>query len=315
MRILLTGATGFLGSAICSELQKQGYMVFALSRHPEGVSMLLGKDVVAVSWSELDAALSEVDGVINLAGASIAGRRWNQEYKQLIRSSRVETTGRLVEAIAHSKKPPRTLVSASAVGYYGDCGEKMVTEKSPAGVGFLAEVCQQWEEAACQARSYGCRVVLVRLGTVLGPGGALERMLHPVPFLPINPWKLGIGGPFGAGNQWMPWIHRDDAVGLFLFALAEERLDGSCNAVAPEAVSNKEFARALAGVYGRGAPVALPAFLLRLMLGEFAETLLTGQRVVPEVPAKLGYSFRYATLDPALRAAIAELERKKHGAR
>ncbi|CEK13317.1 TIGR01777 family protein [Chthonomonas calidirosea] len=312
MRILVTGATGFLGKALCTQLQKQGHTLSIVTRYPERVHSVFGANVESICWnhqSSLLKALEEAQAVINLAGASIAGKRWNAAYKEELVRSRVETTHTLVDGMHHCKQPPSILLSASAVGYYGDCNDKMITEERPAGSDFLAELCLQWEAEANRARQCGARVATMRLATVLGPGGALAKMLRPFPSLPINPWKLGLGGPFGSGKQWMPWIHIEDAVGLFLWALQEASLDGPCNAVAPETISNLEFARALASLYGKQASFPIPAFLLRLLLGEFAESLLASQRVVPAVAKRLGYTYRYPELLPALKESVTVLER------
>jgi uncharacterized protein (TIGR01777 family) len=316
MHILVTGATGFLGKALCAQLLQDGHTLSVVTRHPEGVHHLFGANTKSVSWNDKEAlrtALEEAQAVVNLAGASIAGRRWNAAYKEELVRSRVETTHTLVECMHDCKHPPSTLISASAVGYYGDCNDKMVTEERPAGSDFLAELCLQWETEANRARQCKARVATMRLATVLGPGGALAKMLRPFPSIPFNPWKLGLGSPFGSGKQWMPWIHLEDAVGLFLWALQEDRLDGPCNAVAPETISNLEFARALSAIYGKRPFFPIPSFVLHILLGEFADSLLASQRVIPTVAKRLGYTYQYPELIPALKQSVTALERKSVG--
>jgi uncharacterized protein (TIGR01777 family) len=237
-----------------------------------------------------------VDGVVNLAGESIAGR-WSDEKKRRLRESRIAGTRRLVEAIALAAERPTVLVSVSAVGYYGDRGEEALTEDSDPGGDFLAQLCQEWEAEAQRAEGLGLRVARLRLGVVLDRnGGALAQMLAP--------FRLGAGGPLGSGRQWFPWIHRADVVGLFRFALERAEAAGPINAAAPELVRQGEFAEALGRALHRPAFVPTPAFALRLLFGEFAGTLLGSQRVLPERAEALGYAFRFPQIEPALRAIL-----------
>jgi hypothetical protein len=234
--------------------------------------------------------------VVNLCGAGIADRPWTARRRAELVDSRLLPTRALVEAIGRRRRKPKVLISASAVGYYGDRGGEALREDSAPGSGFLAELCARWEEEARRAEALGVRTVLLRIGVVLGAeGGALKRMLPP--------FKLGLGGRLGTGGQWVPWIHADDAAGLILFAIGDEACRGALNAVAPEAATNAEFTRELGAALGRPAPFPVPAAALRLALGDMSQLVLAGQRAVPEAARAAGYSFRHATLGSALRDA------------
>jgi uncharacterized protein (TIGR01777 family) len=289
-------------------LQGAGHQVTSLTRNPDRALGLLGPTVTQVAWGDKagnawQRAVAEADAVIHLAGESVAGQRWSPEYKARIRSSRVETTQAIVDALRAAESRARTLVCASAVGYYGDCGDETVTEEHKPGQGFLADVCAEWENTALRAQEAGARVALMRIGIVLGEGGALAKMLHPLP-LPMNPWKLGMGGPLGSGRQWMPWIHLDDVVGLFHWAATDAPVQGPCNATAPNPVTNRDFSLALGHLYHRPAALPAPAFALRALLGEFADSVLTGQKAIPAVAQRLGYQFKFTRIEAALRAAL-----------
>ena len=312
MNVVVTGATGFVGRPLCAELQVAGHQVTSLTRNPDRARALLGPAVTNVAWgasgdvgsaSDWKQAIARSDAVIHLAGESVAGKRWTPEFKAIIRSSRVDTTRMIVDAMQEAGRGHRTLVSASAVGYYGDCGDELVNEAHPPGRGFLPEVCVEWENTALRARQAGVRVVLMRIGIVLGAGGALDKMLHPLP-VPVNPWKLGLGGPLGTGRQWMPWIHLDDVIGLFRWAATDAQVDGPCNTTAPVPVTNRDFSHALGRLFKRPAALAVPAFALRALLGEFAESVLTGQKAVPAVALAHGYSFRFGNLETALGSLL-----------
>lgn len=259
------------------------------------------------------------DAVVNLAGATIA-RRWTSGAKQLILNSRLDSTRALVRAIEAAKRPPRVFVSASAVGYYGPCGDELITEHSPPGDGFLADVCKRWEavaheaaigrdagavgwnaadeSAATSSQRAGVRVVTARLGLILGDGGALPTMMLP--------FRLFAGGPLGSGRQWMPWIHIDDCVGLIRYAIENEALDGPLNVSAPEPVRNGQFAKTLGRVMGRPSFMPAPGFAMRAVLGEMATMVLSGQRAVPEKALQAGYRFRYTDLEAALRDVLGQ---------
>jgi uncharacterized protein (TIGR01777 family) len=250
-----------------------------------------------LAWSDRSgyaAAVAEVDVVFHLAGAGVAERRWSLDYKREIRDSRVETT----RAIAAAK--PRVLISASAIGYYGGHGDAILTEDSPPGDDFLADVCLRWEEAAQGSPETG-RVALVRIGQVLGKGGGtLEAMLHP-PAVPFSPWKFGVGGPLGDGKQWMSWVHLTDVLRLFLWCAENPEAQGPYNAVAPHPVTNAEFSHVLGKVLHRPSAISVPAFAIRALLGEFADYVLYSQRVVPKRASEQGFTFDFESLDIALQ--------------
>jgi uncharacterized protein (TIGR01777 family) len=239
------------------------------------------------------------DGVVHLAGESVLGGRWTDAFKERLRASRVESTsliaGRLADDPLTASGTPRVLVSASAIGYYGfRDGDEPVDESSPPGDDFLARLCVAWEGATSAAATAGCRVASVRVGVVLDPaGGALAKVL--------TPFRLGVGGPAGTGRQWMSWVHHSDLAGLFLLALENAAVHGPLNGTAPVPVTNREFARELGGVLSRPAFVPAPAFALRLLLGESADVVLKGQRVLPARAAGFGFSYRFPELGPALR--------------
>jgi hypothetical protein len=241
------------------------------------------------------AAFADVEAVFHLAGEPVAQGRWTAAKKRRIRDSRVLGTRNLVTSIGNMLPRPRVLICASATGYYGDRGAELLDESSPSGQGFLAEVCRAWEAEALEAEKHGVRVVLARLGVVLAPrGGALERMLLP--------FRLGLGGKLGSGQQWMSWIHVDDAVGLLLHAAERKDVRGPINLVSPTPVSNQDFTRELARALGRPALFAVPRLALNLALGEVSDVLLESQRVVPKLARQSGYAFAYPELGPALAA-------------
>ena len=299
MKLLVTGGTGFIGAPLCRALAQQGHDVVVLSRlvrPPPGSG-----PIRLVSWDDpaWTAALREADAVINLAGESIAARRWSPPQKRAIRESRVSTTRRLIEAMAQGATRPRVLVSASAIGYYGPRGDEELDEQAPPGQGFLAETCQAWEAEARRAEPLGVRVVRARIGLVLGPGGgALAKM--------VPPFRAFVGGPLGHGRQWMSWVHRDDVIGLIAWSLTRADVAGPLNVTAPAPVTMRTFCAALGRALHRPSWAPVPAPVLRLLLGEMAqELLLSGQRVVPRAALHLGYRFHHSELGPALAAALA----------
>jgi uncharacterized protein (TIGR01777 family) len=314
MNVVITGATGFIGRPLCAELTGAGHTVTVLSRDAEKAQAALGRRVKSLAWGERASnawrqAVREAEVVIHLAGESVGGRRWTPEVKRRIRASRVETTRALVKVLCQSGSWSGALICASAVGYYGDCKDQTVTEETPSGSDFLSEVCREWEAEAHKAEAVGARVACMRLGIVLGKGGALEKMLTPLP-VPISPWKLGLGGPLGNGRQWMPWIHLDDVVGLFLFAATHSQMQGAVNVTAPNPVTNATFTHTLGRVLHRPAFVPVPGFALRMLLGEFAATVLGGQKALPTVALAHGYPFRFPDLEAALRATLTARKEK-----
>lgn len=295
MKLLITGGTGFIGTVLCQDLARQGHQVTVLTRSPQ----TLPSGIQAVSWDAgaWQAVVADVDGVVHLAGEPIAAARWTSQRKSRIRESRIQTTRQLIRAFAQSAKKPSVLISASATGYYGPRGDEPLTESEAPGTGFLAEVCQTWEAEAQQAQAFGMRVVSLRIGIVLGPGGgALAKM--------VPPFRAWLGGPLGSGRQWMSWIHRDDVVGLITWCLTHGECAGAVNATAPAPVTMRDFCRALGRVLHRPSWVPVPAPLLRLLLGEMSELLLTGQRVVPQAALRAGYVFRYPDLASALAVSV-----------
>jgi uncharacterized protein (TIGR01777 family) len=292
--ILVTGATGFVGSALVDALAARGDRIVVVSRHPEKAKQTLPSASAFVR--AIDArALAGVDAIVNLAGEPVAGR-WTAAKKAAIETSRVSVTSAIATAIAErpSGERPRVLVSASAIGYYGDRGETVLEESSSAGGDFLSSVCVKWEEAANEAKALGVRVATTRLGLVMGDGGALAAM-RPL-------FAMGFGGPLGDGRQFWAWIHLADVIGLLLFALDRDEVDGPMNVTAPTPVRQAEHARALGKAMHRPAFVPAPAFAIRAATGDFAVELLASRRVVPTRALALGYAFRYPELEPALRA-------------
>jgi hypothetical protein len=298
IKALITGGTGLLGREL---LVKQQDSV-VLSRDPARASRERGVGR-AVRWDSASApapieALQGIDIVFNLAGEPVAEGRWTEDKKRRIRDSRVLGTRNLVAGLRALDRKPEVLVSASAVGYYGDRGDEELDETSQAGRGFLAEVCSEWEREALAAEALGVRVVCVRIGIVLAPGGgALARML--------TPFKMGAGGRLGSGKQWMPWIHIDDVVGVLLHAGRTAAIRGVMNAVSPEPVTNAEFTRALGRAVHRPAFLAVPMTALHIAFGEMSEVLMASQRVLPRVAERTGYRFKHAGLEGALAAVIA----------
>ena len=300
MRLVVAGASGFIGSALSARLLKKGHSLTLLTRGAPREDSTAAKRWLR--WrpgasGEWEAVMNDAEGVINLAGEPIAAKRWTAEQKSKIRASRIETTASIVKAIAKAKQKPGFLINASAVGYYGPRGDEVISEEAPPGTDFLAEVCRNWEREAKNAERLGLRVVCVRTGIVLGRGGgALAKM--------VPPFKFFMGGPLGSGNQWMPWIHLDDEVGLMLHLIEHAEASGPCNATSPNPVRMKEFCQNLGRVMGRPSWAPVPAFALRILLGEMAEMLLTGQRAVPAAAQRLSYDFRYPGLDDALKACM-----------
>ena len=303
MRVLITGATGTIGLALTDTLRARGDDVVALSRDPERGQRVLGAGVEVHAWPQPTQApppaqaLAGVEAIVHLLGEPVA-QRWTDEARTRIRESRVLGTRMLVQAVTDlpAGQRPAALVSQSATGYYGPRGDAPLDEHASAGGDFLAQVVIAWEAAAGEARSM-MRVALTRTGVVLAPdGGALAKML---PF-----FKLGIGGPVAGGQQYVPWIHRDDVVGALIRCVDDAAADGAVNVTAPNPVTNTELSRALGRALGRPAVLPVPGFAIKLLYGEMAEMVTTGQRVVPARLRQLGYEFRHPELEPALRDVL-----------
>ena len=295
MKILVTGSSGLVGRALVTRLGAEGHEVTRLVRRP-------AQGANEIQWDPakgtLDLGGRVFDGVVHLAGANIADGRWNAARKRDILESRRQGTTLLAEALAAQATPPKVLVSASAIGFYGNTGNAPMREDGPAGRGFLAEVCQVWEESVKPAEDAGLRVVRLRIGVVLSTqGGALAKML--------TPFKLGAGGKIGSGDQVMSWITLDDLVSAIVFALGEDSLRGPVNAVAPGAISNAGFTRSLGKALGRPTIFPMPAFAAKLAFGEMAEELLLGgSRVVPAALEGAGFRFAHPEIDPALKHVL-----------
>jgi uncharacterized protein (TIGR01777 family) len=306
MRVFVTGGTGLVGSRLIRELRKRSDEVAVLTRRPDvarqkldpGCRVVEGDPMQAGPWM---AEVEACDAVVHLAGENIFGRRWNAEFKDLLLQSRTQSTRQVVEALGRAPRrqddSPKILVNASAVGYYGSHGDEELTESSPPGDDLLARTCIAWEQEAQAAVPVGVRLAILRIGIVLdGQGGALPRML--------TPFKLFVGGPVGSGTQYMSWIHLDDMVGLCLLVLDNPGAAGPLNATAPGPVTNKEFSRAIGRVLGRPSFFRTPGVMLRLGLGEVAEVITTGQRVLPRRALELGHTFKFPELNAALRDVL-----------
>jgi uncharacterized protein (TIGR01777 family) len=297
MRLLVTGGTGFIGTRLCRTLAQRGHELYVLTRSPHRRPSQARIQFLAWDTIERQRTIPDVEGVINLAGESIATKRWSPPRKLLIRESRVQTTRRLVGALAVLPKRPAVLVNASAVGYYGARGDEKLVETDPPGSGFLAELCQAWEAEAQRAETLGMRVVRLRIGLVLGVGGGVLAKMVP-------PFRFFVGGPPGNGCQWASWIHQDDVIGLIEWALTHPGVNGAVNATAPDPVTMRTLCRELGRALHRPSWAPVPAVVLHLLLGEMADLLLTGQRVVPRVALQGGYVFRFPELSPALEACL-----------
>ncbi|MFP3517481.1 TIGR01777 family oxidoreductase [Pseudomonas sp. SIMBA_077] len=300
MHILLTGGTGLIGRQLCRYWLAQGHRLSVWSRHPERVPALCGAEVRGIAHL-VELSHEPVDVVVNLAGAPIANARWTRKRKAQLWSSRITLTETLLVWLESLEQKPSVLISGSAVGWYGDGGERELTEDSPPVTeDFASHLCIAWEETAQRAQALGIRVIQVRTGLVLSSeGGFLQRLLLP--------FKLGLGGPIGSGRQWMPWIHIKDQMALIDFLMHEKTASGPYNACAPHPVRNAEFAKTLGRVLHRPAFMPLPAFVLRLGLGEMAELLLGGQRAMPARLLAAGFTFKFTDLRAALDDLSARL--------
>ncbi|MCW5958899.1 MAG: TIGR01777 family oxidoreductase [Pyrinomonadaceae bacterium] len=297
MKVLITGASGFIGGRLVNILEQKGHDVFKLSRsQAENPGEIQWDPYEGFSSSEFE-KLHQIEAVIHLAGENVAGN-WSENKKRRIRDSRVKGTETLVDAFSKSENPPSIFISASAIGFYGNRGDELLTEESDRGEGFFPEVCSEWEREGSRAAEFGARVVHPRIGVVLAKdGGALEKML--------TPFKFGVGGTIGSGDQYMSWIAIDDLVNVFVFALENESVSGAVNATAPNPATNEEFTSTLGKVLSRPTIIPIPAFGVKLLFGEMGETLLLeGNRVIPSKLEKLGFSFKFPKLDDALKHVV-----------
>jgi uncharacterized protein (TIGR01777 family) len=306
MRVFITGGTGLVGSRLVPRLLERRDQPVVLTRSaaraqgkfPAGVEVVEGDPMKPGSWMEV---CGKCDAVVNLVGENVAARRWNAAFKTLLTESRTISTRNVVTALRERAESdparPRVLVNASAIGYYGPHGDEELDENTPPGSDFLARLCSEWEKEAFAALSTGVRVCTIRVGVVLDKGGGALGKLLPI-------FRWGLGGRVASGRQWMSWIHHDDLVGICLLALDNPRAAGPLNGTAPNPVPNAEFTRTLGKVLRRPTWFPAPAWGLKLLVGEFASAIVTGQRVVPKAALALGYAFQYPTLEPALRAVL-----------
>ncbi len=296
MNILMTGGTGFIGRALVNSLLKEGHKVTVLSRTPDSVNKIIGNKLTTLS--NLDQLNSEhsFQVIINLAGAPIFDNHWSETRKKVIRDSRIKLTEQLLAYLERASVKPELLISGSAIGYYGDQGNSVLNEASPVHPDFSQRLCADWESTAQQAERFGVRVCLIRTGLVLAyDGGLLQRMLRP--------FNLGLGGTLGNGQQWMSWIHRDDWISIAKTMINNQTMQGAYNATAPHPVTNSAFTKILAQHLKRPALLPLPAWLLKLLLGERSDLVLASQRVLPERLLAEGFSFQY----PELLSALTEI--------
>lgn len=303
MKALITGATGFIGRRLLKSLKQP----VVLSRDAKRAQQALAEHNATIfEWNAQQGpppsdVFAGVEAVFHLAGEPVADRRWNAAKKQSIRDSRVLGTRHLVEGLLAAAERPKVLVCCSAVGIYGQRGNEPLDEQSTAADDFLARVCKEWEAEAARASEAGIRAVSVRVGVVLGRGGgAIAKMLLP--------FKLGLGGRLGSGKQWMPWVHLDDVVGIMLHAASNADVSGPINATAPTPTTNLQFTKALGRALGRPTIFPMPAIMLRLIVGQFADIVLSSQNITPRVAQQTGYSFQYADIDSALQEIVARSE-------
>jgi|SRR5665648_717412 len=301
MKVLIFGGAGFVGRNLTKELLANGYQVSVVSRNRQETVNSLGDNVQVIEWDNISPLsskyeLHKIDVVINLAGESIGNRRWSNSVKREILGSRISTTGAIVTAINNRTIQPKVLINASAVGYYGPRQDEEITESEEAGHDFLAQVCRDWENEAYKVQSDLTRVVTIQIGVVLGSEGALSRMAIP--------YKFYIGGPLGTGNQWISWIHIQDLTSMMRFIIENEAITGPINATAPEPERMRDFSKVLGDVLTRPSWLPTPEFLLKIALGQMAEMLLHGQRVVPQKILSAGFKFRFPKLRSTLEDAL-----------
>lgn len=295
--IVVAGGSGFLGRLIIQELLKRSYSVTVLTRNVHTTSKIFGNSAKAIDWNdkgEIIRTLEQSASVINLSGANVMGKRWSVSYKNLIRSSRLDTTRFLLDCLKETESGIDSFISASAIGYYPRSDSEVFDEDSAPGDSFLSGVTKDWEEESKKAVEQEIREVRIRMGVVLDKsGGAMKRM--------ILPFKLFVGGPIGSGRQWFSWVHADDVVNLYIKAIEDKNIAGAINAVSPNPVTMQEFAKTLGKVMKRPSLFKVPAFVLKLVLGEASIEILTGAKIYPKRTIELGYKFKYENLSDALR--------------
>jgi len=297
MKILITGGTGFIGRTLCHRLLDSGHELIVLSRRPERVTKLCGKSVTAISNLEDLSSEEIINAIINLSGEGIADRLWTKRRKQELLDSRINITKQLIAFVARAEQKPSVMISGSAIGYYGCNGEAELDETTDNPDDFAQQLCKQWEAAAEPVKEHSVRLCILRIGLVIGgDGGFLKRMLLP--------FRLGLGGRLGNGQQWMSWIHKEDLITIIETLLSTAELEGIFNATAPQPVTNAEFSACLANNLHRPAIFPVPAIVLKLLLGEMSELLLGGQKVVPERLLEQYFPFQYKSLDSALKAVL-----------
>ena len=309
MKIVIAGASGLIGSLLTKSLLNSRHSVVVLTRNPQRSTTSPHPLLQVEPWDGRTAGnwhrhIVDADAVVNLAGESLGTARWTKSRKRALISSRVDPTQAIVDAMKGTTNKPQALLNASAVGYYGRVDDGNVTEDHPSGSDFTSSVCVEWEQAALAAKSFGVRVVLLRSGIVLDPrGGALQRM--------VLPFRLFVGGPLGSGNQWLPWIHRVDEIRAICFLLENSRVSGPVNLAAPESATMQDFSRALGKSMRRPSVMRVPAFVLKVVLGEMADIVLTGQRAIPQKLLQAGFTFLF----PGLKGALDELlaDNSSHG--
>lgn len=302
MKIVLAGGTGFIGRVLLRELSDKEHEVILLTKHLSTAEHLENKFIKVVWWDRKTVGdwvkhIDSADAVINLCGENVANGRWTEEQKKILIKSRIDSTRAIVEAISKAGSKPKIFINASAAGFYGHVENEEVDESHVRGQGFLADICEKWESIAKRAEDYELRVVLLRIGVVLDKsGGALKKMLPP--------FMMFAGGPPGNGKQWVSWIHRDDVAGAIMFALEHPEIRGPINITAPNIVTMKDFCKAVGKAVHRPSWAPVPAFALKIMLGDMSELLLTGQKAIPKKLQEAGYKFKYEKVEDALQAAL-----------
>lgn len=309
MKVLITGATGFIGKKLVHTLSREGHEIVILSRNANKAKSTFSLPVETFTWKTEELppleALTGVDAIVHLAGEGIAEKRWSEKQKKKIYDSRIVGTRNLLKAVQKVQSPQlKTLVSASAIGFYGDRGEEELNESSKRGTGFLADVCADWEKAS-QENNGNLRVVNLRTGIVLGNGGGMLSKLLPL-------FKLGLGGPVGNGKQWMSWIHVEDHVALIRAMLLSDSYSGPVNGVSPQPVTNAEFTKAMGHALSRPAILPAPAIAIKLAMGELSTLVLGSQKVLPVAAQKKGFTFQYPTIDEALEAIVKENPKREN---